>query len=66
MAWETKLQIELKDEEFENELLIHRPELYAEINQDPRENLEIEEFVPETAEDVQSMLAEIQREGFLE
>jgi hypothetical protein len=66
MAWQDKLEIDRLDEQLENELIVHKPEVYLEMKKDPRDNIEVEEFVPETVEDVQSMLAEIQREGFLD
>lgn len=47
-------------------MLLHRPEIYLELQEDFRDSVEVEEFVPESAEDIQSMLAEIRREGFLE
>lgn len=67
MNWQQKLEMDKLEAQFENELIVHKPEVYLEMKkEDPRDDLEVEEFVPETVEDVRSMLAEIQREGFLD
>ena len=52
--------------EFKNNLFVSNPPLFQELYQDPKEEeFEIEEFAPQTQEDLDKMLAQLKREGVI-
>lgn len=67
MARDQKIEAEKAENDFKNTLFASNPELFNTIyNKPEEEEFEIQEFVPESEQDVQNMLAQLKREGVID
>ena len=64
---EAKQENEVAEIEFKNQVFASNPELYLELfkNEDKKEEYEVEEIVPTSEVELQSMLRQLKSEGII-